>query len=134
MRKFVTNDKGFGFIEYMVIFVVVFPIIMLMPDMVVWGGTWVKANGVINETAQFIGEHGGADSTTIAYLQQRFSESGLDPARWDLTISSGQVMKGDPLSIAVESSYSFNSLKMLGVEFQMPLRASATVPSQVWIR
>ncbi|MDT3417161.1 hypothetical protein QO009_003056 [Brevibacillus aydinogluensis] len=134
MTKYLKNEKGFAFIEYTVVFVLIFPFVILMPDFITWGTNLIKANAIINETIQFIGEHGGANETTVAYLEKRFTESGLDPAQWDLTISGGQRMKGEALSLAVESTYTFNSIKMLGINFTLPMKASASAPSQLFMR
>ncbi|WP_126430004.1 hypothetical protein [Brevibacillus marinus] len=134
IKRILQNQKGFGFIEYMVIFVLVFPLVLFVIDLIVWGSKIFVVNGIIGDAADFMAMHGGANETTVTYLQQRFAEAGLDPSHWDLTISGGQKMRGDELSVAVESTYTFNSIRMIGIDLQFPIKASATVPSQVWIR
>lgn len=134
VRRLLKNQHGFGFIEYMVLFVLIFPFVLFAIDLIVWGSKIFVVNGIIGDAADFMAMHGGANETTVAYLQERFAEAGLDPSNWDLSISGGQKMRGDSLSVAVESTYTFHSIRMIGIDLQFPIKASATVPSQVWIR
>lgn len=134
MKRVLCNQKGFAFVEYMVVFIIVFPLVLFAIDLIVWGSKVFVVNGIIGDGADFMAMHGGANESTVTYLQQRFAEAGLDPSRWDLTISGGQKMRGDSLSVAVESTYAFNSLRLIGIDLSIPIKASATVPSQVWIR
>jgi hypothetical protein len=132
--KTLRNQSGFISIEYLIIFSLIFPFFILMGDFVQWGGKWLNAQVCINDTAQKMGEHGGLLDGTIPYLQQRFADAGLDPAEWDLTISAGPLAKGEEGVIAVSSTYTFKSLKIVGITAQVPLRASATFTSQIWMR
>ncbi|MBG9790979.1 hypothetical protein ABHN05_13150 [Brevibacillus laterosporus] len=128
------SQDGFLAIEYMVIFALIFPFVMLLPDFVQWGGNYVNAQVIVNDTAQKMGEHGGQLEGTVKYMEQRFASSGLDPAKWDLTLTSGPLFKGEEGIIEVSSSYRFKSLNIIGVKAEFPLKASATYTSQVWSR
>ncbi|UFJ41335.1 hypothetical protein LOK74_02010 [Brevibacillus humidisoli] len=128
------NQKGFTAIQYLLVFFFVFAFVMLLPDLMLWGGTWYSAQVVINDTSQFMGEHGGGTSETISYLQERFEKAGLDPAEWDLTITQGPILKGGQGVVAVSSTYQFFSLNFIGLHVEMPIGASSTFTSQLWVR
>jgi len=121
-------------VEYFLIFALGFPLVMFLPDLILWGTGYAKVQGIVNDTAQTLGEQGGADEDTVLYLQEVMKENGLDPAKWDLTLTAGPLPYNQKGGIALESTYTFNSLRAFGMNFSVPVYATATYVSQVWIR
>ena len=133
MRNILKCQQGFGMVEFIVMFVVAFPLGMLIPDLALWGIAWIKSYAITNDTAQYLGEFGGAYYETLEYLQQRFADSGLNPSQWDLMLSQGPLQKGQQGVIAVRSSYTLTSLQPF-LDITLPIESSATFTSQVFVR
>lgn len=133
IRQLWGNQKGFAMITYLLIFALSFPIAMMLPDMILWGSGWYKAQSIINEVAQYLGEHGGATPETVEHLQLRFAEAGLNPSQWDLILTRAPLLYGEQGFIRVESSYHFKSVSMF-FDLELPIYASATFTSEVLLR
>lgn len=133
IRKLWSNQKGFAMVTYLLIFALAFPIAMLLPDMILWGSGWYKAQSIMNEVAQYLGEHGGASPETVTHLQLRFEEAGLNPSQWDLTITPGPLLHGEQGAIRVDSTYQFKSVSMF-FDLELPVYASALFTSEAFPR
>jgi hypothetical protein len=133
IKQKIKCEQGFGMVEFIVMFVVAFPLGMLIPDIVLWGIAWIKAYNITNDTAQYLGELGGAYYDTILYLQQRFADTGLNPSQWDLVITQGPLQKGQQGVIAIKSSYTLTSVQPF-LDITLPISTSSTFTSQVFIR
>lgn len=127
------NKRGLSMVTALVMFALIFPFSMILPDLFLWGTGWYKAQSVVNEIAQSLGEQGGAFPTTVDTIQKRFADSGLNPSQWDLILTSGPLIKGDQGIIAVESTYKFKSVESF-FEIEFPVYASVTYTSEVWVR
>lgn len=127
------NQAGLSMVTAFIMFALLFPLAMILPDLILWGTGWYKAQSLMNEVAQSIGEHGGADSATIEVIQKRFAEAGLNPSQWELYLTRGPLIKGDQGIVAVRSTYKFKSVQHF-FDIEMPVYASATYTSEVWAR
>lgn len=127
------NQKGLAMVTAFAIFILAFPFAMMIPDLVLWGTGWYKAQSIMNEIAQSLGEHGGGNDVTVQVIQERFAEAGLNPSQWDLYLTKGPLLKGEKGMVAVRSSYKFRSVEPF-FEFVVPVYASATFTSEVWVR
>jgi|GEM_PF-4663941 len=132
--KSLTDQKGFGMIEYLAISVIAIPFSLVIADFAIWGTGWMLANSIVNDTAQYAGEHGGADDATVDYMRERFANAWLDPSDWDLTLTRGPLQKGDQGIVAVQTTYTFRTLQPLGLDFTLNVPASATYTSNTFLR
>src|SRR5690606_11872720 len=105
------NQKGLSMVTALILFALLFPLAMILPDLVLWGTGWYKAQSVMNEVAQSRGEHGGAQDATIATIQKRFADAGLNTSQWELILTKGPLIKGDQGIVAVKSTYKFKSVQ-----------------------
>ncbi|MED4353566.1 hypothetical protein P9265_14715 [Schinkia azotoformans] len=132
--KVFKNTKGFTIVEYLVIFAVAFPLALVIPDFILWGAGWYKVQGVVSDAAEYCEQHGGANLYTVEYISNRFIDAELNPGDWDLTLTTGPLPTGHKGIVAAESEYTFNSLKPLGLEFTVPVKAHRTFISNLFLR
>jgi len=127
-----------GYVGLAFILLILFPVILFIPELVVYGVQTTKANDLVEQTTKQAELVGGITPE----VQQRFEESlkqyGLDSEKFAVSYSNvGMVEHRGKFVVQVKGSYTFRTFNFLGTgvgKFSLPITATDSGVSEVWIR
>lgn len=118
---------------------ILFTIMMvLIPDLSIYGIQHVKANQVTEQLTREIELAGGISNDIQDTYESIMYAYGLDPDKFTLQISrEGNIEYRGKFVVAVKSNYLFKTFNILGSgvgQINLPISATDSGISEVWIR
>ena len=124
---------GFAFILQML-----FPIILFVPELIIYGVQSTKMNDLAEQTTKHAELVGGITEEVKATYQATLKEYGLDPDKFTIAYSKeGMVQHKGKFTVQIKGSYTFRTFNFFGTgigNFTLPMTGTDSGVSEVWIR
>ncbi len=114
------------------------PIIVFIPDLIVYG-TWnYKANAVVEQVTKEAEMVGGITPEVESRMQKSLKDFGLENKGFKATYDrTGQVEHRGRFTVTLKGEYTFKGFNLMGTGigyFSLPVTSIDSGMSEVWIR
>lgn len=127
-----------GYISFAFFLLLALPLVVLVPDLIVYGTLNYKASSVVAQVTKEAEMMGGITTPVQDRADELIEQYGLDGQNMNLSYSStGKVNYRGRFSVELSGSYTFKSFNLLGTgigEFTLPIKQGDTGFSEVWVR
>lgn len=115
-----------------------FPVIVMVPDLIIYG-TWAyKSNSIVEQVTKEAEMLGGITPEVENRFNEALADYGLTDKGFTIEYDrTGQLQYRDRFTVQLKADYTFTAFNLLGTgvgKFTLPITATDSGISEVWIR
>lgn len=127
-----------GHIGLAFVLLLLFPVIVIIPDLTIYGTLAYKSNSVVEQVTKEIEMQGGITTEVEEVFQRILKEQGMTKKDFSIQYNrSGQIEHRGRFVVQFKGEYTFRAFNLLGTgigNFTLPITSTDSGLSEVWIR
>lgn len=129
---------GRGHIGLAFVLLCLFPVIVFIPDLTIYGVQSYKSNSIVEQVTKEIEMQGGVTTEVEQVFQRVLKENGMSDKGFTIEYNrTGQIEHRGRFVVQFKGEYTFRAFNLLGTgkgKFTLPITSTDSGLSEVWIR